>query len=266
MSRPLAAVTAEEARRVDTVVFDLDDTLLDHGALTLDAFRALHALRTAGLAAVAATGRPSGFAEIAVRQWPITAAIAENGAVAWTRDESGRVAVDDPLGEDERATRRSALLEIAREVCAEHAGIALADDNWARRTDVALDVGERARVPADVVRRVQDAVVARGARTFASSIHVHLTLEAYDKASGFAAFVRRRGRDPVRALRTAAFVGDSANDASGFASFGLTFGVSNVRGHLRRLTIPPRYVASAPMGAGFAEITDRLLALRRGAT
>jgi hypothetical protein len=71
-----------------------------------------------------------------------------------------------------------------------------------------------------------------------------------------------RGVDPVRALARSGFVGDSANDAAAFAAFGLTFGVSNIEAHVRKLTVPPRFVASEPMGHGFAEIAARICELR----
>ncbi len=57
-------------------------------------------------------------------------------------------------------------------------------------------------------------------------------------------------------------MGDSANDAAAFAGFALTFGVQNVTGHLRGLTVPPRYVAAASRGRGFAEIAARLCEIR----
>jgi len=60
-----------------------------------------------------------------------------------------------------------------------------------------------------------------------------------------------------------AFIGDSGNDEACFSAFRLTFGVANVRDWVSRLSVPPRFVASAPEGAGFVEIADRLVTLRR---
>lgn len=104
----------------------------------------------------------------------------------------------------------------------------------------------------------------RGVRTLQSSVHIHLTRDAADKASGAARLLWERfGEDPTRARRTHAFIGDSGNDAAAFGAFAVTFGVANVRAHLGKLSVAPRYVASAPMGLGFAEIAARLVALRR---
>lgn len=266
--RPLEALEAAEARRLVGVVFDLDDTLLDHGALGEAAYGALFRLREAGLALVACTGRPAGWAEIAQRQWPIDAAIAENGAVAFVaeraREGAPRQVVSlDPLSRGARAAKRAELLALADEMIDRFPSAGLADDNDARRADVTLDIGEHRRVPADEVRAIRSIARDRGVRTFTSSIHLHLTHEPDDKATGTVRVLAQRfGEDVTRALGRWAFIGDSANDAAAFAAFRATFGVANVRGNLKGLTVPPRFVARAAMGLGFAEIAARIAVLR----
>jgi hydroxymethylpyrimidine pyrophosphatase-like HAD family hydrolase len=100
-------------------------------------------------------------------------------------------------------------------------------------------------------------------RTLVSSIHLHLTLETADKATGtIRLLVDRFDEDATGARARYAFVGDSANDAATFAAFRLTFGVANVLAHLHGLTVPPRYLAAGRMGRGFAEIAARLVSLR----
>ena len=64
--KALSSLSAEEARRLRGLLFDLDDTLLSHGVLTRAAYDALWDLRDAGLALVAVTGRPSGWGELLV--------------------------------------------------------------------------------------------------------------------------------------------------------------------------------------------------------
>lgn len=260
--RPLQKLTATEARRIDTVVFDLDDTVLDHGRLSEAAFSALFRLRDAGLDLVACTGRPTAWAEIVCRQWPVDAAIAENGAVAWLREPGGRVVLLDNVDSAERSARRARLAEAAHRLLADSPEIGLADDNGGRLTDVTFDIGEHKKVAYEAVARARARAERTGLRTFASSVHLHLTFDGFDKASGFAWLARRRGKDPAIALARAAFVGDSANDAAAFAAFGLTVGVANVRGFVGRMSVPPRYVTEAAMGAGFAELAARLHLLR----
>jgi hypothetical protein len=97
-------------------------------------------------------------------------------------------------------------------------------------------------------------------------VHLHATFDVDDKATGALRFCARElGEiDAGAALVRYAFVGDSGNDASCFAAFRTTFGVANVRASLSRLSVTPRYVASRPMGEGFAEIASVLVARRGG--
>lgn len=267
--RPLDALTQDEARRLVGVVFDLDDTVLDHGALGEAAYGALFRMRASGLRLIACTGRPAGWGEVIQRQWPIDATVTENGAVAFVAGDAPAgggarpITAVDPLSRAERRARREELMRLAEEMVLRFPSAALADDNEARRADVTLDIGEHRRVSAEDVQAIRGAARDQGVRTFASSIHLHLTYEADDKASGTVRVLADHfGEDAAAALRRWAFVGDSANDAAAFAAFRLSFGVANVRRHLRSLTLPPRYVAGAVMGSGFAEIAARITALR----
>ncbi len=260
---PLTALISADVAPLVGVIFDLDDTVLDRGELGLEAYDALFRLRGAGLRLVACTGRPSGWAEVIARTWPIDGAVAENGAVAWHKVGHGRVVLLDPVVPAERAARASRLSAIARDVLAAHPTMALSDDVAARRTDLAFDVAERRQVAADVVISARAQLRDRGARTFLSSVHLHATFEATDKASGAVAFLAGALREePTAALGRWAFVGDSENDAPAFAAFERTFGVANVRPRAAALTRPPRWVAPSAAGRGFAEIATAIVALR----
>jgi HAD superfamily hydrolase (TIGR01484 family) len=268
--RPLGALGGAEASALIGVVFDLDDTLLDHGALGEAAYGALFRMREAGLRLVACTGRPAGWGDVLARQWPVDAVVAENGAVAFVVEGGGaaptqgrKISLVDELAPAERRARRDALQGLAHELVARFPSMGLADDNDARRTDVTLDVGEHRRVEPAVVAEARAIARERGVRTLVSSIHLHLTRETDDKASGTIRLLATRfGEDATAARRRWAFVGDSANDAAAFAGFATTFGVDNVRRHLHALSVPPRYVAPLPMGSGFAAVAVRLAALR----
>jgi hypothetical protein len=141
----------------------------------------------------------------------------------------------------------------------------LTDDVDARRSDVTWDIGERVKLPVDRVEAIQRVIAAAGARSFASSVHVHATFDTDDKASGSIRYlVRSLGEDAGAATSARwAFVGDSGNDAPCFGAFRVTFGVANVRAHLSKLPVSPSYVAREAMGAGFAEIARAILGARR---
>lgn len=267
--KPLSSLTSAEARALRGMVFDLDDTVLDHGALGLAAYGALFDLRASGLKLIACTGRPAGWGELVLRQWPIDAAIAENGAVALMRSPAAAgtpagIHSVDGCGRIERARRLASLRAIASNLCARFPEVALADDNLTRQTDVTLDIGEFRHVRAEVIHELASAAEQAGVRTFLSSVHLHLTYEAADKASGSLSLLAQHfGEDERSAAAHYGFVGDSTNDAPAFAAFGTTFGVANVRAVLDRLPVPPVYIASRPMGEGFAEVASALILRRK---
>lgn len=264
--RPLSDLPPETARSLRGVIFDLDDTLLDHGALTEAAYTSLFILARSGLRLIACTGRPAGFGQVITRQWPIDAAITENGAISFVREGS---APDDrviKLGDEAAASlaaRRGRLLALAEELVDRYPDAALADDNNLRLTDVTIDVGEHRRVSPEDARSMRAIAAERGVRTLQSSVHLHLTFETADKATGTIGLLSRRFKEDATAARARyAFIGDSGNDAAAFAAFLVTFGVANVRAHLAKLPIPPRYVTVEPMGRGFLSIARALSAER----
>lgn len=263
--RPVDALDAPTARALRGLLFDLDDTLLSHGVLSRDAYGALWDLKDAGLGLVAVTGRPSGWGEVIARQWPIDAAITENGAIAIVREGPG-VTVLDPVDEAARASRRERLARLVEEARAKVPEARLTDDVRARRSDVTWDVGERHRLADDRAALLERTIRAAGATTTRSSVHVHATFDADDKASGAVRVLGAlRGEDASRARARWAFVGDSGNDRACFAAFDCTFGVANVRARLGALSVTPRWVARGAMGDGFVEIARAILAGRRTA-
>lgn len=258
--RPLEAFASlDPAPKFRGLLFDLDDTLLTHGVLTAEAYASLWALSRAGFRLVAVTGRPSGWGAVVARQWPIDGAVSENGAIVSVREGRG-IARLDACSAEERASRRARLAELVVRVKAEVPEAELTDDVDARIADVTWDVGERVTLAPERVAAVERLIADAGARTTRSSVHLHATFDPDDKATGVVRFLRERfGEDPGSALVRYAFVGDSGNDAACFSAFRTTFGVANVRAHVGRLSVPPRYVSSAPMGEGFSQIADALL-------
>jgi len=258
--RPLDELSDDEARGLEYLLFDLDDTVLTHGHLTRQAYDAVCDLAESGLGLVAVTGRPAGWGELLARQWPLLAVVAENGA-AILRREAGGVArlVQDPLAKER-------LAPVIANVRRAFPDVELADDNAARLTDVTFDIGERRKLSRERIEELRAFVLGQGARALVSSVHLHATFEGDDKASGVLRllFLLRR-LDAGTARVRAAFVGDSENDAACFACFRTTVGVANVAPWVGRLTVPPRFVTTAPMGAGFAELAAKLLAARQKA-
>lgn len=257
--KPLSSLTFEDAAPLRGVVFDLDDTLLDHSRLSEGAYSALFRLREAGLRLVGATGRPFGWVSLLARQWPVDAMIAENGAAAIFTDEAGSLRQLIHTGEGDR----TALVALAERLIARFPSAKITEDNGARVADVTIDIGERCRVAEADVRAMCSIARELGVMTITSSVHLHLSWEAPDKAAGAVRLLGEAfGEDPTAALRRYAFVGDSGNDAAAFAAFKLTFGVANVRASASHLTLMPRFVSISPMGRGFVEIARAIIERR----
>jgi HAD superfamily hydrolase (TIGR01484 family) len=256
---PLEALAKEEGRRIEGLLFDLDDTFLTHGVLTRAAYGALWDLHDAGLRLVVVTGRPSAWGEIVVRQWPVDAATTENGAIAVVR-EGRRVVRLDPCDADERARRCARLEAIAADVARQAPDVKPTDDRTGRLSDFTWDIGENETVAPERVALVQSILAEHGARSSRSSVHLHATFDGDDKASGTVRLLGERfGVDAGAARVRFAFAGDSGNDRACFSAFRTTFGVANVRKSVEALALPPRFVTRAEMGEGFAEIARALL-------
>jgi HAD superfamily hydrolase (TIGR01484 family) len=254
-------LSADEAGCLDGVLFDLDDTLLDHGELTEPAYRALFRLREAGLVLVGVTGRPAGWAHVLVRQWPVRAIVAENGAIAFGR-RGGILERWDAVDECTRRARRDGLAALVAQIREAFPLLSPADDVEARISDFAFDIGEHRHLPDEIVERVEAFARGRGARASRSSVHLHVGFDTDDKASGVLRLLHDAfGEDENAARMRYAYVGDSENDECCFAEFRTTIAVSNLR---RGLTWPPRFITRAKMGAGFAEAARVLLARRSG--
>jgi HAD superfamily hydrolase (TIGR01484 family) len=257
--RPLHAIDPAEAKRIEGLLFDLDDTLLTHGLLAQRAYDALWQMHERGIHLVVVTGRPSSWGQALAMQWPVDAVITENGAIAHVR-EGRRALRIERCSQGDRARRRALLASIVADMKARAPELELTDDAAGRISDVTWDVGEHARVPRDRVTFARGIIAEHGARSSVSSVHLHATFDPDDKATGAVRLLTERfGLDATAARARWAFVGDSGNDRACFAAFDVTFGVANVRAALSSIAVPPRYVAAAEMGDGFVEIAQALL-------
>jgi HAD superfamily hydrolase (TIGR01484 family) len=258
--KPLAAL---DARGVDALLFDIDDTLTTEGKLTAQAYAALEPLRGAGLRVVPVTGRPAGWCDHIARMWPVDAVVGENGAFYFAY-AGGRLVKRYQDDAATRARNRARLLEIGAGILREVPGAALAADQPYRESDLAVDYSEDVTaLPLEAAQRIAALMAAAGLTAKVSSIHVNGWFGNYDKlAMTRRLFAERFGLDLEAAQRDVVFVGDSPNDAPMFAFFDKSVGVANVRHFESLLADKPKYLTRAAAGAGFAELAAHLLAAR----
>ncbi len=264
--KPLASLDVAELARVRGIFTDIDDTLTTHGRIDAETYSALQRLRHAGILLIPITGRPAGWCDMIARSWPVDAVVGENGAFYFRYDATQKLMLrgyhDSPAT---RTDNRERLAAIAAEILTTVPGAAIAADQAYREADLAIDVCEDVPpLAVGDVGRIVEIFQTHGATAKISSIHVNGWFGAYDKLT----MTRRLMRDIFAVdLDTARadyiFVGDSPNDAPMFGFFQHSVGVANVTALRAQCDPLPAYVTSKPYGAGFVELADRLLSVRR---
>lgn len=260
---PLSTLTATQARAVNGVLTDIDDTLTTEGAITPEALQALHALKAAGLRVIAITGRPVGWSEPFARVWPLDAIVAENGAVALipqADDSLRRCYQQDEALRQQQYRRMQAVLQ---DIEATVPGARRATDSAGRETDIAIDHSEFTTLPPQAIEQVVAQMRAAGMNATVSSIHINGWYGPHNKLEGARWILRELwGRKLDEELDRWVYVGDSTNDQLMFQHFALSVGVANVRRFVPQLQHLPRYITPSERGAGFAELAQVLLAAR----
>jgi len=264
---PLSDLPDAVLAGVKGVFTDIDDTLTSEGRLPASSYDALEALHERGLAVIPITGRPAGWCDHIARMWPVDAIVGENGAFYFYYDVPARKLRQRFLAEAsvrEHNARR--LAEISKEILAAVPGCALASDQFCRVTDLAIDFCEDVPpLPRESVQRIVDLMTQAGMTAKISSIHVNGWFGQYDKLTMTRMLMRERyGIDLDAARGDYVFVGDSPNDAPMFRYFPNSIGVANVREFTADIEHPPAYVTQERCGAGFVELTQRILAAGQG--
>lgn len=107
----------KEARKLNKlkyILFDVDDTVTNGGKLTGEAYAAMWKLKEHGFKLIPVTGRPAGWCDMMLRQWPVQAVICENGAFVYDYDEHNAVRmIRHPLA----ATEPKSSLSRSRPPC-----------------------------------------------------------------------------------------------------------------------------------------------------
>ncbi|WP_426955522.1 HAD-IIB family hydrolase [Muricoccus radiodurans] len=261
---PLSAAPPARLAGLRTILTDIDDTLTEEGRLPSVAYAAMEALAGAGLRVIPVTGRPAGWCDAIARQWPVAAVVGENGALWYAEDRANRRMLRWQAQEEAvRLAGRGRLMALAEVAMAAVPGSRIAADQPFRLFDVAVDFAEDAGpLPLDDAARIAAVFRDGGAQAKVSSIHVNAWFGDWDKRAGIAALFDALFEPLDHALPTAAFLGDSPNDAPLFAAVPLSIGVANVAPHLDRMEARPAYVTHAPGGRGFAEFAAAVLAAR----
>ena len=259
--KPLSSWPISERQKIVGVFTDIDDTLTTEGAITPDAFQALHHLRAADFLVIAITGRPVGWSIPFASIWPVDAIVAENGAVALLHNAQTRQV--NKIYQQDPATRTHNFQEmqrIAQRVLQEIPGTVLAQDSPGRETDIAFDHSEFHHLSPEKIQHVIQLLKQEGMTATVSSIHINSWFGGHNKWHGAQWLLKElTGRDLKQELDQWVYVGDSTNDQVMFEHFTHSVGVANIRRFENELKNLPKYIASKERGAGFAELANALL-------
>jgi HAD superfamily hydrolase (TIGR01484 family) len=254
---------ADERSRIRGVLTDIDDTLTTEGAVPAEVVDALGALRAAGLHVIPITGRPVGWSEPFARSWPVDAIVAENGAVALTRDATGDLRKLYVQDEATRQANFARMQQVAQRIVREIPRATVSRDSGGRETDIAIDHSEFVHLPQACIDEIVAVMRAEGMNATVSSIHVNGWYGNHNKLSGARWIVRTLlGRDLDVELDRWVYVGDSTNDVLMFQHFIHSAGVANIRRFEHQLAYKPKYVTQGERGVGFIEVARAILSSR----
>ncbi|GHU75873.1 haloacid dehalogenase [Spirochaetia bacterium] len=267
--KPISEMSVTEAAGIRYVLMDIDDTITREGKLPAVSYDALWRLSAAGLKVIPVTGRPAGWCDLIVREWPVDGVVGENGALAFWEEKAegpGRLpSLKQEFNPHAVRNDHAVLIKIRERALKEIPGLRIAKDQFARLFDLALDFAEEDPVlPLSEAEKIRAIAVEEGAMAKISSIHVNIWMGKYDKLSMAEHFLSRRfGWRPGAGDTEVIFVGDSPNDEPMFARFPLACGVANVRRYGELIKQAPAFIASKECGEGFAEIANTILQKRK---
>ena len=248
---------------IDSIYFDVDDTLTTDGRLTTEAVDAIYQAHRANYTLVAVTGRSAAWGEMLFRLFPLQAVIAETGALYFTKRDGKPVVVhsepDEAVRAQNTAKRRAASQDVLNSV--PEARLAL--DNLGRLYDVAFDlVEEGPPVSEEAIRQIKSILKEHGLNFFQSSIHINAFFGSFDKASMVTRYLEQELKcNAQEKIQQIVYIGDSTNDGSLFKLTPLSVGVANIAPHLEALHSKgeaPAFTVSKKGGAGFAQVIRRL--------
>ncbi len=259
--KKIREIPLEVASQIEIVLTDIDDTLTAEGKLPSESYTALWKLHEAGIRVFPITGRPAGWCDMIARFWPVDGVVGENGAFAFYMQDGRLKRLYHP---DANQEARQKLKEVERIVLEAVPGARVAQDQFSRLFDLAIDFQEEPPfLGLEAARRIQTLCKQAGAQVKISSIHVNAWFGDYDKLSMTRLFLSKVfGFDIDTEKDSVMFCGDSPNDEPMFAFLPHSCAMANIEPYLGLIQHKPAYVTERIGGFGFKEAADRILELR----
>ncbi|MEN9559894.1 MAG: hypothetical protein RLZZ502_1105, partial [Pseudomonadota bacterium] len=171
---PPQALSKLDTKECRYLLTDIDDTLTTHGRLQSTTLQVLEQVSALDIKIIPVTGRPAGYCQVLLTQWPIDAIIAENGCVAYLKSPEHAPHTWLWRTESEIKQEQHQLHSAARELKAKHTWVCDTQDQFMRIGDRCFDHAEyEAPWSAPQLEEVCATLHALGVKTLVSSIHVH---------------------------------------------------------------------------------------------
>lgn len=252
---------ADRASKIKYVLCDIDDTITTNGKLPAESYAAMWQLHDAGYNVIPVTGRPAGWCDLIVREWPVKAVVGENGAFVFYFEDSHLKTFTHPSVADAETT---AKLQQVKEACLKEVpGCRVAKDQFARIYDLAIDFNEDPPyLGFEAAEKIKDICISMGAHAKVSSIHVNAWFGHYDKLMMTELFLKQvLKEDNIK--EKCIFFGDSPNDEPMFAYFPNSCAVANILPFVEKIKHLPTFVTTQEGGKGFAEAISQILSFRK---
>ncbi|MCE0494805.1 HAD-IIB family hydrolase [Vibrio salinus] len=268
MVKTIHQLTAEEAKKIQWLLTDVDDTLTWRGRLPPETLSSLDRLHRSGIRVIAVTGACAGWCDHIARVWPLHGVIGENGAFWMRRSDDGfftRYAY--PL--KTMSIHQIKLREKVTGLLQDFPGVDFAVDQPYRICDVAVNLSQDRKpvekhIAQELVKRIKHLNIdGEPVNAMMSSIHINAWVGSHSKQSSGEKFLREMLNSDDFDLETITYVGDSHNDECMFQWLPLTFGVNNILPVLDDLIYQPGYITDRNGGYGFSELAETLMLLRR---
>lgn len=250
-------IKTDVVNKIKYVLCDIDDTITTDGKLSKDAYTAIWNLHDAGYYVIPVTGRPAGWCDMIVREWPVCAVVGENGAFVYYFENDHLQKFTHPSVATGDIQGR---LQAVKEACLQRVpGSRVSKDQFARIYDVAIDFNEDPPyLGLEAAEKIKNICESMGAVAKISSIHVNTWFGDYSKV-GMARMFLEEVRQEEDVKHKVLFFGDSPNDEPMFEYFPASCAVANIKPFLDQLEHKPGYIADEESGLGFAKCIQHLL-------
>jgi len=255
--KPIKELDAERISKIKYILCDIDDTITTNGKLPSESYAALWNLYDAGYHVIPVTGRPAGWCDLIIREWPVKAVVGENGAFVYYFDGEYLKTFTHPSVSGADAQMK---LEAVKKACLEGVpGCRVAKDQFARIYDLAVDFNEDPPyLGFEAAERIKEICVSMGAEAKVSSIHVNAWFGHYDKLMMTQLFMKEVLNEE-NLKEKCIFFGDSPNDEPMFSFFPNSCAVANILPFVNSIQHLPTFVTTLEGGKGFAEAIDHIL-------